>query len=466
MNAMTLASMKRGLGLAAISALVLAGCATAQLEPLAQDRLARAQAAVDQARGDAGVQMFAPVALMDAEKALKAARQSTDPREIEHLAYLAERKSQIALALSDAGKAGKDAEQLGKDTADILARIRERELTMARADAEAKGRDLEAARRNLDVSMGELDRARRDLDAKSQELSAMTQEAERSREALGVTTEERDARARELASMRQELEAGSQALQAKTQEVETQAQELARMRQELEAGSQALQARTQELEVSSQALQAKTQELETATQALQAKTQELAAREQDLAWTRQEMEAKDQALALARQEIDTRAREFEQAQLQAQASVRETEQLSQQLAELKARQTDRGAVVTMGDVLFASNRAEVSPGASRCIENLAAFLAKDPTRTVVIEGHADSSGTKPYNTQLSEKRAEAVKAMLVSKGIGADRIVTKGFGSAFPVSPNDTASGRQRNRRVEVVIGNGETTPSASPPTR
>jgi outer membrane protein OmpA-like peptidoglycan-associated protein len=142
------------------------------------------------------------------------------------------------------------------------------------------------------------------------------------------------------------------------------------------------------------------------------------------------------------------------SQAQTQAERARSKTLEMQLADLKAKQTDRGMVLTLGDVLFDTGRAELKSGATRSIEQLAAFLKENSDRAVAVEGYTDSVGSDDLNQVLSERRALAVKNALVDRGITANRITSRGLGKASPVVGNDTAAGRQQNRRVEIVIAN------------
>ena len=128
--------------------------------------------------------------------------------------------------------------------------------------------------------------------------------------------------------------------------------------------------------------------------------------------------------------------------------------LQRQIEELNARETDRGLVVTLGDVLFATGKSNLMGGAGQNLDKLAAFLGEYPDRTVLIEGHTDNVGSDESNHFLSQQRAESVKSYLVNRGVQASRINTVGLGESSPVASNDTATGRQQNRRVEVVISN------------
>jgi outer membrane protein OmpA-like peptidoglycan-associated protein len=136
-----------------------------------------------------------------------------------------------------------------------------------------------------------------------------------------------------------------------------------------------------------------------------------------------------------------------------QASI-EAQRLQAEVQDLKAKQTDRGLVLTLGDVLFDTGRATLNPGAAMKLDRLAQFLTEHPDRRVLIEGFTDSVGSDSYNQDLSERRAYAVKGALLARGIDSSRITTEGYGKAYPVASNNDSGGRQLNRRVEVVIGN------------
>jgi len=134
------------------------------------------------------------------------------------------------------------------------------------------------------------------------------------------------------------------------------------------------------------------------------------------------------------------------------ARTGQVQSLQQQLADLKAQQTDRGMVLTLGDVLFETGRSELRPGASRTVDQLAAFMQRNPTRSVEVTGFTDSTGSVELNQALSERRADAVRSALVLRGIDPQRVITKGLGPALPVASNNTQAGRQQNRRVEITI--------------
>jgi outer membrane protein OmpA-like peptidoglycan-associated protein len=128
-------------------------------------------------------------------------------------------------------------------------------------------------------------------------------------------------------------------------------------------------------------------------------------------------------------------------------------QAQAELEALKATPTPRGLVLTLGDVMFDTGRSELKSGGVRKIEQLAQFLTEHPDRRVQIDGFTDSVGGDAYNEQLSQRRADSVKAALVSRNIDPARIGTEGYGKDYPVASNSDSGGRQLNRRVEVVIG-------------
>lgn len=144
--------------------------------------------------------------------------------------------------------------------------------------------------------------------------------------------------------------------------------------------------------------------------------------------------------------------EAAEAQRKTQAAQAHAAKLEAQLADLAAKKTERGMVITLGDVLFGTDMARLNQDGMRTAQTLADVLQENPQRTVLVEGFTDSIGTAPHNQELSERRATAVSTALQGMGVARDRIAIRGYGEAYPVAANNTAQNRQLNRRVEIVL--------------
>jgi outer membrane protein OmpA-like peptidoglycan-associated protein len=162
--------------------------------------------------------------------------------------------------------------------------------------------------------------------------------------------------------------------------------------------------------------------------------------------------------------LDARTREADAAHAEADATrvaaagaatlaASKAEDMQRQIDALQAKTTERGIVLTLGDVLFTSGRADLKAGTASNLDRLVGFLRDNATRNVEIEGHTDNVGSDDTNLGLSQRRAEAVKSFLVQQGIDSGRIVASGKGEHRPVADNESEGGRQQNRRVEVIIG-------------
>lgn len=153
----------------------------------------------------------------------------------------------------------------------------------------------------------------------------------------------------------------------------------------------------------------------------------------------------------ARADAESARRSEAQARMDADAQAAD---LRRQISELQAEITDRGLVLTLGDLLFATDRAVLEPGADRHLSQLVDFLKRYPDRRVEIEGHTDNVGASSYNLGLSQRRAESVMNYLTERGIDPSRLTALGLGQERPIASNQTAAGRQQNRRVEIIIEN------------
>ncbi len=245
-----------------------------------------------------------------------------------------------------------------------------------------------------------------------------------------------EAASRELAAARSSLNAAEQAAEkGKLDDVEHYAYLATRQAQTGQARVDEAEARklvTQaEAERNRVLLEARTREAERATQ--QAQSAQAAAQS---------------AQALAEQ----RGQLAEQAQQEAVTARAQAEELQKSLEELQAKETQRGMVLTLSDVLFDTAQATLKPGADLALGRVAVFMREHPDTRLVIEGHTDSRGAESYNEDLSRRRAEAVRNALIANGITGDRVEAVGRGEAFPVASNDTRAGQQQNRRVEIIF--------------
>jgi outer membrane protein OmpA-like peptidoglycan-associated protein len=173
-----------------------------------------------------------------------------------------------------------------------------------------------------------------------------------------------------------------------------------------------------------------------------------------LARSKAELATQDSTIAagkVALKDEKTRREEAEKRAAQAMADLAKFASVKQEA---------RGMVITLsGSVLFASAKSDLLPAAQLKLNDVAnALIKEDPTSKIVVEGHTDSQGGVPYNQDLSQRRAQAVRDYLVSRGIASDRVTSQGFGSSRSIAENTSAEGRANNRRVEIVVQ-----PSATP---
>jgi outer membrane protein OmpA-like peptidoglycan-associated protein len=158
--------------------------------------------------------------------------------------------------------------------------------------------------------------------------------------------------------------------------------------------------------------------------------------------------AADQAKA----DADAARRQAEAATNSVRDEQAKSAALQQQLAELQAKQTDRGLVITLSDVLFNVDKAELSADGMRTAQKIADVLLQEPKSAVLIEGFTDSTGSSAHNLELSQRRADSVRNALIGLGVKGDKVATRGYGAAYPVAGNADAGSRQLNRRVEIVL--------------
>jgi outer membrane protein OmpA-like peptidoglycan-associated protein len=165
-----------------------------------------------------------------------------------------------------------------------------------------------------------------------------------------------------------------------------------------------------------------------------------------------EADAAKRQVVIANETVNQQAEDLAAADANAQTDQAVIVIQEMQIRDLNAKQTKRGLVVTLGDVLFNSGKSELKSSGTRNVQKVADFLMQNPQRDVMIEGFTDSVGSESSNQVLSERRADSVRSALIDLGVSADRISTKGYGEEHPVSKNDTSAHRQSNRRVEIIF--------------
>jgi outer membrane protein OmpA-like peptidoglycan-associated protein len=235
----------------------------------------------------------------------------------------------------------------------------------------------------------------------------------------------------------------------RAQQEQLEAQRLAEQQRTAEAQQRA-QTAQQQAQLETQQRQLAEQERARAQEDLRAAQQAREQAEQE----RQRAETARQAAFAQQQAAETQA---QQAQLAAQRAEQEKEQTRQQLLQqlnqvMQTRESARGLIVNMPDVLFDTGKYTLKAGARERLARVAGILQAYPGLRVQIEGHTDSTGTPEFNQRLSEQRAQAVQQFLQTQGVNRDLVTAQGFGQTAPVASNTTAEGRQLNRRVDLVV--------------
>ena len=184
-----------------------------------------------------------------------------------------------------------------------------------------------------------------------------------------------------------------------------------------------------------------------------ARSQAMTAEEERAAAARQAEHAREEA-EQARRLAEAQSAEIELARREAELASETAASLQRRLEYMEYRETDRGVVITLGDVLFEVGRAELLPGARQNIDDVIELLETEPGKRIRIEGHTDATGPAALNLRLSQQRAEAVRSALVERGIDPGRMDAVGMGEDFPIASNETEDGRASNRRVDVILLN------------
>lgn len=213
---------------------------------------------------------------------------------------------------------------------------------------------------------------------------------------------------------------------------------------------------SQEAASQAQAAQAQAQAAQAQAQAAQAKAQaQLQAEQRKLAQERQALAEKQAAVAQAQREAAEK--EAQSAQQAAAQALQEKQQLRSHLLALFNRvlpttDTPRGLQVNLGDVLFATGKSNLRPAAKEALARFSGIVLNYPTLKFSVEGYTDNTGSESLNQTLSENRADAVQNYLIQQGVDPKSITAVGLGESNPVASNSTAAGRQKNRRVEIIV--------------
>ena len=288
-----------------------------------------------------------------------------------------------------------------------------------------------------------IDSAARDAVETAEEarVMAVKQKAEEDAQAK-ITAEKLAAEQREAQAR---ADAGAEAQRRQQAEQERHAAEQAkaeaeRMKQEAQQAAQVAARQQQQAEQAAQEASRQQRQAEAASQAALAQQQAAESQAQQAAQARAAAEAETEKARQAAAKA-----EAEKAQLRA--------QLLQQLnAVLQTRDSARGLIVNMSDVLFDTGSSTLKPGAREKLAKISGIVLAHPGLSLQIEGHTDSVGTDEFNQELSGRRADAVRDYLAQEGVPASSMIAKGFGKTQPVATNDTPEGRQRNRRVELIV--------------
>jgi outer membrane protein OmpA-like peptidoglycan-associated protein len=389
------------------SAFLVVACSSAMVRPAGADD---ARSKLTRLQNDPELASRAPTAIEEADRAVRAAEvPQRDKSLASHLVLIADRKVDIAWSrarsrLLEDQRAALSGE---RDRARLDARTREADN--ARSDAHAARQDADLARDQADAARLATEEARQQTSFARTDADVAASQAESARADAAVAQQQANAAGADADVARNQASAARSDRQIATERADSASIDAAAARSDADSARG------------------------------------------DTAIARQSADSARGDAAAARGEANA-------ARADAGVARAEADDLQRQIIELNAKATDRGLVVTLGDVLFATGTSELKGGATSNLGKLADFLNRFEDRTVMIEGHTDNVGSTDSNLGLSQRRADAVKSYLVSHGVGAGRLEASGKGEVAPVAGNDSSTGRQQNRRVEVIISHNATT--------
>jgi len=351
---------------------------------------------------------------------------------------LAQARNAVALARV-AGAAEFAAETFAK--ADALLQEAEQARERRRGGNAVQQPARQAAQTAEDARIIALQRQEEQFEARERALAAQREAEARARARAEEEARQRAEIERALATQR-EAEARARARadeearqKAEIERAQADAARLAAERQRLDAEAAKIAADRARADAERARLDAERERQAAEAARAAAETQAQAAREAVVTAEAQAQAAREAALAAERDKAELRA------ELREQLNVI-----------LETRETARGLIVNLSDVLFDFNKATLRSGAREKLAKIAGIILAHPGLRMEAEGHADAVGTDDYNQRLSERRAQSVSAFLLEQGIRRESITAMGFGESRPVATNGTAEGRQQNRRVELVV--------------
>lgn len=463
-----------------------------------RDRIVVAEAAIAQARAAGGERIMnndLSVADENIRTAKKITRNDKNNTSADHLAYVAEMIARRAYYLARAGDVNPLVPNLQIERTRLAQAESMRQAELERVKREAAEREAAELNRRLMAEQA-------NRDAQASELARLRGEVEATRLAMEsrvssdrTAREEAERRLDEMMQRYQAALSSSSSAEAESlrRQVEDQQITLRAIQERERLNEQSLQAQVDTLR---RDLETARQQGPTAAQLVAEREAELQRREQEYQRLRREREEDlarrttldQQSAALiaeaqrTRQAAESQALELRQqvqaAQQIAQAAQQQTQQtqaeldraraelaardvetrrlrMEQELSRLAATRTDeRGLIVTLPGIFFDTGKAVIKAGSRNTLSRIAEQLRTDDTLRIEVEGHTDSVGSTASNQSLSERRASAVREFLAANGIPADRITSVGRGESSPIAGNTSASGRQQNRRVELVISN------------
>ena len=470
-----------------------------------RQRVELATAAIERARA-AGANQIAGNELDVAEASLKTARSITrndkNNASADHLAYVSEMRARRAYYLARLAETNRyvsplqlERTRLAQSAAEQLAAVERAQREQAERDALEMQRRLAAEQASRESQSSEVERLREQVEENRRLMEQRVEqdrlarvEAQRQLDAVMQRYESAigTASATEIENLRRQVEDQQIALRAiqererlneqtLSSEINALRNELQTARQQGTANAQLLSERQAELQRREEEFQRLRREREADIAARADLERQQQAAIADAQSRRQQAEAQAQELRVqieqAQQQAQQTQAELARAREQAQATQAELDRakaalaerdvearrlrMQQELARLATTRSDqRGFIVTLPGIFFDTGKAELKTGARNTLTRIAEQLRSDDTIRVSIEGHTDNVGSEAMNQELSERRANAVRDVLVASGISADRITTAGRGESQPVVTNNTASGRQQNRRVELIITN------------